>query len=117
GFLAKFWKSILPERGTRAHGLPVYRRVARSPRIPRHPSGTRPPAAGVASRTPRQPHRVSPLWDRLCPCEGKPPSVPPRLAHPGASCHAVAASAAFSVPRVPASSLRNECNLRRAVEG
>src|SRR4029434_8983191 len=77
---------------------------------------TQPPAAGVASRTPRQPHRVSPLWDMLFPREREPPSVHPCPAYPGAPRHAVAASEAFCVPRVPASPLGNEWNLRRADE-
>ena len=54
-----------------------------------------PQQLGVVSRTPRPPHRVSPMWDLLFPREGKPTSVPPRLAHPGVPRHAMVASAAF----------------------
>src|SRR6266581_1137201 len=57
------------------------------------------------------------MSDVLLPGDGAPPAVPPRLAHPGASRHAVAAYTALPVPRLPASALGNERDLRRAGHG
>src|SRR5712691_13307332 len=50
----------------------------------------------------------------LLPREGEPTAVPPRLAHPGASRHPVAAYEAVPMSRLPPPPLGNERDLRRA---